>query len=302
MGGVRCTGARGVLACLALCALACAGAADEVSGISWRDVPSPASSSRAKKNNGSDTWAVIVSTSRYWLNYRHATNALAVYQAVRNLGVPDSRIVLMLAEDFAHNPRNVREGQLFLDPRLRRDVHEGAVEVDYAGDEVSVESFVRVLTGRHPASVPRSRTLGSGPASDVFVYVTGHGGENFMKFQDREQMLGEDFAGAVSEMRALGRYARLSLVFDTCKAATLCRHLASPNLTCLASSLRGQNSYSKTASGHVGNSLVDEMTFFLHDYLTSGGERSLFGKDAGLAMYNHLLEKQEHSTPYFRAT
>lgn len=30
-----------------------------------------------------DTWAVIVSSSRYWLNYRHSANALAVYQAVR---------------------------------------------------------------------------------------------------------------------------------------------------------------------------------------------------------------------------
>lgn len=31
----------------------------------------------------SDTWAVILSSSHYWLNYRHSANALAVYQAVR---------------------------------------------------------------------------------------------------------------------------------------------------------------------------------------------------------------------------
>lgn len=30
-----------------------------------------------------DNWAVIVSSSRYWLNYRHTANALGVYQAVR---------------------------------------------------------------------------------------------------------------------------------------------------------------------------------------------------------------------------
>lgn len=33
--------------------------------------------------DATDTWAVIVSSSRYWLNYRHTANALAVYQAVR---------------------------------------------------------------------------------------------------------------------------------------------------------------------------------------------------------------------------
>lgn len=33
-----------------------------------------------------DTWAVIVDSSRYWLNYRHAANALGIYQAVRRWG------------------------------------------------------------------------------------------------------------------------------------------------------------------------------------------------------------------------
>lgn len=30
-----------------------------------------------------DNWAVIVSSSRYWHNYRHEANALSVYSAVR---------------------------------------------------------------------------------------------------------------------------------------------------------------------------------------------------------------------------
>lgn len=32
-----------------------------------------------------DNWAVIISSSRYWLNYRHSSNALGVYQAIRRL-------------------------------------------------------------------------------------------------------------------------------------------------------------------------------------------------------------------------
>ena len=31
----------------------------------------------------SSHYAVIISSSRYWLNYRHVTNALGVYQAIR---------------------------------------------------------------------------------------------------------------------------------------------------------------------------------------------------------------------------
>ncbi|QDZ19667.1 GPI-anchor transamidase [Chloropicon primus] len=272
-----------------------------VSGLAaadWVDV------SDAPSPNGS-TWAVIVSTSRYWLNYRHTANALAMYQAVKRSGVPDSRIVLMLAEDFSTNPRNVFPGEVFLDPSLEVEVTDGGVEVDYAGDEVSAETLVRVLTGRHSASLPKSKTLGTDEASDVLVYVTGHGGENFMKFQDKDQMSGEDIADALREMGALGRYREVSLVVDTCKASTFCQHISSPNTTCLASSLRGQNSYSKHSSGEVGNSLVDEMTYLLHRMLTRRGrgaasswDGKLVGRDAARAMYKALHKAQKLSTPY----
>ncbi len=42
-----------------------------------------AGSSNSNTASNGDTWAVILSSSRYWLNYRHSANALAVYQAVR---------------------------------------------------------------------------------------------------------------------------------------------------------------------------------------------------------------------------
>lgn len=30
-----------------------------------------------------DNWAVIVSSSRFWLNYRHTTNALGIYTSIK---------------------------------------------------------------------------------------------------------------------------------------------------------------------------------------------------------------------------
>ena len=53
-----------------------------------------------------NNWAVIVSTSKYWFNYRHTANALSVYHTVKRLGLPDARIILMLSDDIACNPRN----------------------------------------------------------------------------------------------------------------------------------------------------------------------------------------------------
>ena len=56
-------------------------------------------------------------------------------------------------------------------------------QVDYRGYEVTVENFIRVLTGRLPPSTPRSKRLLSDNRSNILIYMTGHGGDGFLKFQ-----------------------------------------------------------------------------------------------------------------------
>ena len=95
----------------------------------------------------SNNWAVLVGTSRYWLNYRHIVNTMSIYHVVKRLGIPDSNIVLMVADDIACNPRNAFPAQLFNNESHHLDVYGQSVEVDYRGLDVTVESFLQVLTG-----------------------------------------------------------------------------------------------------------------------------------------------------------
>ena len=99
------------------------------------------------KAKHSSNWAVVVSTSRYWYNYRHASDALSLYRTVKRLGIPDSRIILMLAEDVACNPRNPHPPRVFNSEAHGLDIYGSDVEVDYRGYEVTVDNFIRVLTG-----------------------------------------------------------------------------------------------------------------------------------------------------------
>ena len=39
--------------------------------------------------NHTNNWAIIVDTSRFWFNYRHAANVLSIYRSVKRLGIPD---------------------------------------------------------------------------------------------------------------------------------------------------------------------------------------------------------------------
>ena len=74
-------------------------------------------------------------------------------------------------------------------------------QVDYRGYEVTVENFFRVLTGRHENAVPRSKRLLSDEGSHILLYMTGHGGDEFLKFQDSEELQSHDLADAVKQMK-----------------------------------------------------------------------------------------------------
>ena len=53
------------------------------------------------------------------------------------------------------------------------DVYGDDVEVDYRGYEVTVENFVRLLTGRLPEHTPRSKRLLTDAGSNILIYMTG---------------------------------------------------------------------------------------------------------------------------------
>jgi phosphatidylinositol glycan class K len=60
-----------------------------------------------------NNWAILVDTSVFWFNYRHIANTLSMYRAVKDLGIPDSQIILMLADDMACNTRNYYKGEVY---------------------------------------------------------------------------------------------------------------------------------------------------------------------------------------------
>jgi Peptidase C13 family len=54
--------------------------------------------------------------------------------------------------------------------------------------------------GRVDPSVPRSKRLLTDDRSNIFVYMTGHGGDEFLKFQDSEEISAFDIADAFEQM------------------------------------------------------------------------------------------------------
>lgn len=150
----------------------------------------------------------------------------------------------MVADDMACNARNPRPATVFNNANQHINVYGDDVEVDYRGYEVTVENFVRLLTGRTQAGTPRSKKLLTDPGSNILIYLTGHGGDGFLKFQDSEEITNHELADAFEQMWQKQRYNEIFFMIDTCQAASMYEKFYSPNILAVASSLVGEDSLS----------------------------------------------------------
>ncbi|WVQ93315.1 hypothetical protein IAU59_000383 [Kwoniella sp. CBS 9459] len=225
------------------------------------------SNSTTTTGKHTNNWAVLVCSSRYWFNYRHMANTLAMYRTLKRLGLPDSNIILMLSDDVACNARNAFPATVYANAGRQMDLYGEGIEVDYRGYEVTVESFLRLLTGRHEDTVPRSKRLLSDASSNVFIYMTGHGGNEFLKFQDNEEVSAYDVADAVEQMWEKRRYNKLLFTIDTCQANTMYSKFYSPEMIATGSSELGENSYSHHSDRDIGVAVIDGFTHFILQYL-----------------------------------
>lgn len=192
----------------------------------------------------SSNWAVIVSASMGWMNYRHHANALTIYHHLKASGLSDSNIILMVQDDVSCASINCMSARVYDNLRgNRRNLLDSSTRVDYRGDEVTVANLLRVLTGRHPLDVDRSQRLLTDHNSNLLIYLTGHGGDQFLKFHDHELLTAQDLADSIQQMNLQKRYKNILLMSDTCQASTLHTRIRAPNVIAIGSSRLGQNSY-----------------------------------------------------------
>lgn len=268
---------------------------EEVEGFFNRAGDASNSGDEARHTNN---WAVLVSTSRFWFNYRHMANVLSMYRTVKRLGIPDSQIILMLADDVSCNPRNTFPGTVYNNADRGLDLYGDNIEVDYRGYEVTVENFIRLLTDRWDENTPRSKRLLTDDRSNIFIYMTGHGGNEFLKFQDAEEIGSFDIADAFEQMWEKKRYNEIMFMIDTCQANTMYSRFYSPNILAVGSSALDENSYSHHADQDVGVAVIDRFTYYNLEFLESIDKTST---KTIADLFNSYNPADIHSNPGIRS-
>jgi len=120
--------------------------------------------------------SLVLTTSRYWLNYRHTTDAFAVQSAIDELpggvaGGPALENLFLMAGDESSNPRNPFPAQQFLPKKKKWNIalssrmcasSAAASCPTVHGDAVNMDRTLAVISGRpslhtsiHSASAPK---------------------------------------------------------------------------------------------------------------------------------------------------
>lgn len=110
---------------------------------------------------------------------------------------------------------------------------------------MTVQTFMNSLLGIAP------RSLQTNSESNLLIYMTGHGGDQFFKFQDEEELTAQDIANLMERLYKGGKFKQALFLADTCQAFTLFDKITTPNVLALGTSLRGENAYAHHVSAVI---------------------------------------------------
>lgn len=243
-----------------------------------------------------ETWVILVDTSKYFYNYRHSVNVLALNNEFIKLGIKEENIIILLADYPALNSRNRYPGRMYYHKDRLYSISGPDIHID--SSFVSTSSFIDVLTGRNIKDKRQNgnfnknninelydnNILKSNNESNVILYITGHGGDEFMKFNDIDELGAYELSNIINELYIKMKYKQLLILIDTCQASTLTQYINAPNVISITSSMKNENSYALHSDTTIGISTIDRFTsstikflnyFYNKEYVPSTSSKSL---------------------------
>lgn len=170
-----------------------------------------------------ERWAVVVSPSTTWDNYRHQADAFAIYQLLRHHGYDDDHIVLIVEDNLANDPQNPLPGEIYIDrskapnpddPLMNTNVRKNAVVDYHFSDLDGPDDLGDILLGRSSNRLPK--VIHPTEADNVLLFWSGHGGDGkgpLWGNEDAREAFGSSRMHSIVEQM---QYRRLLLAVEAC--------------------------------------------------------------------------------------
>ncbi|CDR96228.1 GPI-anchor transamidase [Babesia bigemina] len=270
--------------------------------------------------------AILLSTSRFYYNYRHVGNLVDVASALYKLGLlPRQQLLSLAPETCLCHPTNTFPGRVYVEKsvditdykdEVSNDVTNNFLEhmyIPFRSSGLRLDSLRFLMTQRFPSKYPQSSRLATkyrvevdGVHADLdlptqFVYMTGHGGDRYFQFQAKDVLSANEIELYMTEFFIKHPNVHTLMISDTCQASTLFEGLSNQDpMVWVASSPRGVSSYSYNANSQLTVSPVGKFTYYVAGFLCSVAKGIKERKDRAAVSrfsFNQLKRHMERHCP-----
>jgi glycosylphosphatidylinositol transamidase (GPIT) subunit GPI8/ABC-type branched-subunit amino acid transport system substrate-binding protein len=203
-------------------------------------------------------WAVIGALSRDWKNYRHQADALTIYQVLKERGVPDDHLILLVYDDIPKDKQNMKPGEVYHIPGTD-EVRKSAVP-DYVSFQVNKKMLTDVLGGT--GKYHDKPVLHSDENSTVLVYLSSHGapGGDLLFGDGDERLSPDEISLIINKMANDKKFGRMVLILESCFSGAIVDKVRIPKVLILAATSGNETSKSAIYDSVLSNWLSDEFT------------------------------------------
>ena len=191
----------------------------------------------------SEQWAVLISGSNTYDNYRHQSDVCHGYKTLIKNGLKEDNIITFVYDDIAQNIDNPFKGSVFNHPSTNKgiNVYEGCKK-SYTGADITVSNFLNVLKGNSSAmqGIGSGEVLQSKKADTVFIAYHDHGGFLILGMpDDTDYLYASDLNDTLTYMHEHDMYRKLVLYIEACQSGSIFDGILSNKLDIYATTAAG---------------------------------------------------------------
>ncbi len=163
-----------------------------------------------------DHWALLLSPSTTWANYRHQADVFAMYQLLKKHGYDDDHIIVIAEDNLATAKENAYPGKIFVE--IGGENVRDNVKVDYHFSDLTRQDIADIMLGKQSAHLPE--VFHTTNSSDILFFWSGHGGESdgpLWGDETADYSFGSKrIKEIVQTMHEEGKYRRMLFAIETC--------------------------------------------------------------------------------------
>ena len=214
----------------------------------------------------SATYAVLVSGSNTYKNYRHQADVFQLTKILEQRGIKSANIVLMAYNDIVHHLRNPFKGKVF-NMNEEEDVFpEKRTHHFIEGENVTVETFYDVLQGKTgPLKLTKQDNL--------LLYFCDHGAAGMLLFPYQHGFV---FADELRHVFTRMTFKQTLFVIEACFSGSVGEVLDGvPGLGVITAANSVESSYACGWSDRVQAFVTNEFSAHMFDYIENTKESSV---------------------------